>query len=319
MDWMESLRSKLWAFPRGMKRDGGVGPGSVEWTSKFGSVSISVYDFASSDGMNEAGLVVNLLYLVESDYGTDKRTGQKKLSLGAVATYILDNFPTVSEAVAALKADVLCLVAPDLPMGKKSGAHFSLSDAKNNSAILEYLDGKLVIHEGSEFRVMTNSPTYDRQLAIREYWEEIGGATFLPGTHRAADRFGRLNYNLKAVPKVKTAREAVATVFSIIRHISVPLGIADPHKPNQASTLWRTVSDHSARRYYFEPVTSPSIVWVDLQKLDFSVGALVKSLKVEGEDVLLSGEVSGMFQPAKPFKFMKPGPDGKIDLSPDEL
>merc|ERR1712039_1162102 len=188
-----------------------------------------------------------------------------------------------------------------------------------NSAILEYLDGKLVIHEGSEFRVMTNSPTYDRQLAIKEYWEEIGGATFLPGTHRAADRFGRLNYNLKAVPKVKTARQAVATVFSIIRHISVPLGISDPKAPNLASTLWRTVSDHTARRYYFESVTNPSVFWVDLQKMDFSVGAAVKNLKVEGEDVLLSGEISGMFQPAKPFKFMKPGQDGKIDLSTDEL
>merc|ERR1711920_55196 len=140
------------------------------------------------------------------------------------------------------------MMAPDLPSGKKSGAHLSLSDAENNSAILEYIDGKLVIHEGSEFRVMTNSPSYDRQLAIKEYWEVVGGLAFLPGTHRAADRFSRLTYNLKAVPKVNTSRLAVATVFSIIRHISVPLGIKDPHKPNLASTLWRTVADHSARK-----------------------------------------------------------------------
>lgn len=319
MDWLEPLGSKLWVFPRGMKRDGGVGPGSVEWSSKYGSVVTSAYDFASTDGMNEAGLVVNLLYLVESEYGTDKRMGQKKISVGAWLTYILDNFPTVSEAVASLKEDSLCVVAPDLPMGKSSGAHWSLSDAKNNSAVLEYIDGKLVIHEGSEFRVLTNSPTYDRQLAIKEYWEEVGGVKFLPGTHSAADRFSRLNYNLKAVPKVKKSRQAVATVFSIIRHISVPLGIKDPEKPNLASTLWRTVADHSARRYFFEPVTCPSIFWVDLQKVDFSKGAPVKNLLVEGEDVLLSGEVSGKFQPAKPFRFMKPGPDGKIDLSSDEL
>lgn len=319
MDWMESMRSKMWVFPRGVKRDGGVGSGSVEWTSKYGSVVTSVYDFGSADGMNEAGLVVNLLYLVESDYGVDKRSGQKKLSVGAWVTYVLDLFPTVAEAVAALKADSLCIVAPDLPMGKKSGAHLSLSDAHNNSAILEYIGGKLVIHEGSEYRVMTNSPPYDRQLAIKEYWEEIGGATFLPGTHRAADRFGRLNYNLKAVPKVNTSQLAVATVFSIIRHISVPLGIADPDKPNLASTLWRTVADHTARMYFFEPVTSPSIFWVNLKKLDLSEGSAVKMVVVEGVDVLLSGEVSDKFQPAKPFRFMRPGADGKIDLSKEEL
>lgn len=319
MDWMESMGSKLWVFPRGMRRDGGVGAGSVDWTSKYGSVVTSVYDFGSADGMNEAGLVGNLLYLVESDYGADKRSGQKKLSVGAWLTYVLDNFPIVSEAVAALKSDSICMVAPDLPMGKKSGAHLSLSDASNNSAIFEYIDGKLVVHEGSEFRVMTNSPSYDRQLAIKEYWEEIGGATFLPGTHRAADRFSRLNYNLKAVPKVNASHVAVATVFSIIRHISVPLGIVDPQKPNLASTLWRTVADHSARRYYFEPVTSPSVFWVDLRKLDLSEGAAVKNLAVEGLGVLHSGEVSDKFELARPFRFMRPGPDGKIDLSKDEL
>jgi len=306
MDWMEEMGSKFWVFPRGMKRDGGVGPGSVEWTSKYGSVVTSIYDFASSDGMNEAGLVANMLYLVESDYGADKRAGQKKLSAGGWLTYVLDNFPTVSEAVAALKADSIYVVAPDLPSGAKSGIHLSLSDAKNNSAILEYVDGKLVIHEGSQYRVMTNSPTFDRQLAIMEYWEEIGGVAFLPGTHRSADRFSRLHYNLNAVPKVNTSRKAIATVLSIIRHISVPLGIADPQKPNQASTLWRSLADHSSLVYYFEAVSSPSSAfWVDLHKLNMSEGAPVKKLNVEGWDIELSGEVSGSFEPAAPFKFIR--------------
>merc|ERR1711972_807981 len=216
----------------------------------------------------------------------------QRLSIGAWLTYVLDNFPTVSEAVAALQADSICMVAPDLPNGMKSGAHISLSDAKNNSAILEYIDGKLVIHESSEFRVMTNSPPYGQQLAIKDYWEEVGGATFLPGTHRAADRFSRLNYNLKAVPKVNTSRKARATVLSIIRHISVPLGIADPLRPNQASTLWRTLADHSALTYHFEPVTSPFSFWVNLRKLDFSE----------------------KLEPAVPFKFMRAGPDGRLEM-----
>jgi choloylglycine hydrolase len=38
---------------------------------------------------------------------------------------------------------------------------------------------------------MTNSPTYDQQLALNRYWEQIGGTTMLPGTNRAADRFVR--------------------------------------------------------------------------------------------------------------------------------
>ena len=59
----------LWLFPRGMKRDGGVGKDPVQWTSKYGSVITGFYDTVSADGMNETGLVCNLLYQVEADYG----------------------------------------------------------------------------------------------------------------------------------------------------------------------------------------------------------------------------------------------------------
>ena len=202
MDWTEATKAKIWAFPKNMKRDGGVGPGSLEWTSKWNSVVTSMYDMASVDGINEKGLVANLLYLVESDYGNEHRDGQKKLSVGGWLQYVLDSFATVPEAVAALQSDAVNIIAPDLPSGDAASAHLALSDASNGSAILEYISGRLVIHNGSQYKVMTNSPPYDQQLALTAYWEGVGGNTFLPGTHRAADRFARLSFNLHAVPKV---------------------------------------------------------------------------------------------------------------------
>ena len=65
MDWVEDMHTNLWVFPRGMKRDGGLGKGSIEWTSKYGSVVASIYEGGTADGMNEKGLVVNELALVE--------------------------------------------------------------------------------------------------------------------------------------------------------------------------------------------------------------------------------------------------------------
>ena len=38
MDWKTDLGSNLWAFPRGMQRDGAAGPTAIRWTSKYGSV-----------------------------------------------------------------------------------------------------------------------------------------------------------------------------------------------------------------------------------------------------------------------------------------
>ena len=102
MDWAEDPATDLWSFPKGLKRDGGAGPGSVEWTSKHGSVISSFYNIATVDGMNDAGLVANALYLVESDYGDAKASGKPLISVGAWPQYALDNFSTVAEAVDAL-------------------------------------------------------------------------------------------------------------------------------------------------------------------------------------------------------------------------
>ncbi len=149
---------------------------------------------------------------------------------------------------------------------------------------------------------MTNSPPFDEQLAITTYWKEVDGLQMLPGTHRASDRFARVSWNLNATPKVSDPRLAVATVFSVIRSISVPIGITDPEKPNIATTLWRTVADIKARRYYFESAFSPAIFWVDLAELDLSPGSSRPKLSLS-EKPILAGEVSDKFVPAEPFKF----------------
>ncbi len=59
MDWGEDMVSNMWSFPRGMARDGASGTDTISWTSKYGSLAISVYELAVADGMNEAGLAMN--------------------------------------------------------------------------------------------------------------------------------------------------------------------------------------------------------------------------------------------------------------------
>ena len=303
MDWAEDPGSDLWAFPRGMPRDGGFGPGSAKWTSKYGSVITSFYNIGTADGINEAGLVANALYLVETDYGDAKASKKPRLSIGAWAQYALDNYATVAEAVQALQKEPFIIVAPDFPNGKTAGAHLALSDGSGDNAIFEYIGGKLVIHHDPKYTVMTNSPSFDQQLAINTYWKNIGGLKFLPGTISSPDRFVRMSWSLNAAPKEKDERLATATTFSLIRAISVPLGLADPDKPNIAATIWRTVADTKAKRYYFESAYSPSIFWVDLDKLKLSPGSKPSKLDLSGRPIL-SGEVSDKFVPTEPFKFL---------------
>ncbi|MFG1473812.1 linear amide C-N hydrolase [Xanthobacter agilis] len=313
MDWSEDMRSNLWAFPAGITRNGAAGANTPKWVAKYGSVIASGYDVGTADGMNEKGLVANLLYLAESQYATPN--GRPALSISLWAQYVLDNFATVTEAVEALAKEPFVVVTSVLPNGRAAQLHLAISDPSGDSAIFEYLDGKLVIHHGRQYQVMTNSPSYDQQLALDSYWEEIGGTVFLPGTFRAADRFARASFLIKAlptkaepaiitaVPDHSYANQAVGSVASVMRAVSVPLGFIEPGSPNIASTLWRTVSDQKNRVYFFDSATSPNTFWVPLDDLDLKPGAPVKKLPLTGGK-LYSGNAARAFELAQPFTFL---------------
>lgn len=308
MDWYEDIQSNLWLFPRGMKRNGAAGKNSksAQWTSKYGSVITAGFDGATADGLNEKGLMVNLLYLGEADFGKRDKT-RPGVSWSIYTQYLLDNYATVAEAVEAAKDDHLQIVASPLPgsSAKPPTLHFSLSDATGDSAIFEHLEGKLVIHHDKKYKVMTNSPTYDQQIALNVYWESVGGEAMLPGTRRAADRYVRSSYYESQLPDPKNDRQAMANVMSVMRNASVPFGATDPNKPNIAPTIWRTAADNIRKIYYFESTLSPNFIWVQLDRLNFKSGSPVQKLKLVG-NYDLAGDVSDQFKTAKPFKFLGP-------------
>lgn len=304
MDWKDDIPANLWVFPRGMERNGEVGTTSVKWKSKYGSLITSSWDIVASDGMNEMGLVGNLLWLVESKYPEfekDKNTAGISISLWL--QYVLDNFSTVDEAVTALSKEEFVIVSSNIPgTDKFATVHLSISDRTGDSAIFEYIDGKLVIHHDKAYATMTNSPTFEEQLAINSYWKGIPGTIMLPGTNRAADRFVRASYYIDAIPKTDNIRVAIPSVFSVIRNCSVPLGISSVTEPNISSTRWRTVADQKNLVYYFDNVLNPNVVWVEFNKIDFSEKAKVKKLNLDNNENF-AGESSMSFKSAQPFKF----------------
>lgn len=303
LDWAEDMRSNLWVFPRGMKRDGNAGANSVAWTSKYGSVITSGYDVGTADGINEKGLTANALYLAESDYG-QPQSGKKNISIACWVQYVLDNFSSTEEVVSALSKDELVVICPTLPNGVPASLHLAVTDVDGDSAVFEYVKGNLVVHHGRDYRVMTNSPTFDQQLALDAYWRKIGGEVFLPGTTKAADRFARASYYIDSCKKTGDNSLALAEVFGMIRAVSVPLGIAaPPGEPNIAPTRWRVVADQKKRVYYFDSASQPSVFWVNLDNLDLSAGAPVRKLDLQIGKTL-AGEVSAQFEKAEPFVYL---------------
>ena len=184
MDWVEDMSSNLWVFPRGMQRDGAAGPNSVKWTAKYGSATVAGYDKASTDGMNEKGLVANLLYLADSDFG--KPGNKPTLSVTSWAQYVLDNFATVAEAVDALGKELdsrwwrrSCRTAIPPSFTCRSRIPRATRPCSSTSA------ASSSIHHGKQYQVMTNEPPMDQQAALNGLLEDDRRSDIPPGYHQA--------------------------------------------------------------------------------------------------------------------------------------
>jgi penicillin V acylase-like amidase (Ntn superfamily) len=306
MDWKVDVGTNLWIFPRGMQRNGKAGPHSLEWTSKYGSVIATGYDVSTTDGMNEKGMVANLLWLVESRY-PEHNSSKPGLAISLWAQYILDNFTTVQEAVDALQSEPFHLVTDKVPgENRLATLHLSMSDSTGDSAIVEYIEGKQIIHHDRKYQVMTNSPAFDKQLALDEYWKSIGGTVMLPGTNRAADRFARASFYINAIPEDENPDITLASVFSVIRNVSVPYGISTPDEPNISSTRWRVVADQKRLIYFFESALTSNTFWINLRNVDFSAetGKVMKLDLGKNQSQIHSGNAVSDFKETKPFNFL---------------
>lgn len=300
MDWEDNLDTHIWIFPRGIKRSGCAGANSVNWTSQYGSVVTSGYDIATTDGMNEVGLVANLFWLDESEFPriSDKIPG---LSVTIWVQYILDNFATVQEAVEAFKDNKIQVSTNVFPgTSLPVNIHISVSDALGDNAIFEYVNKKLIIHHNPSYTVLANSPIYEEQLAINKYWK-FKKEGMLPGTSSSSDRFVRAAHYIDLIPKNVDQDIAIAGVVSLIRYLSVPYRVNTP-QTSFSSTQWRSVADQKNKVYYFESVLWPGMIWLRFEDINFSESEDIKKIDLALGKVY-AGNVTNSGVKSEPFVF----------------
>jgi penicillin V acylase-like amidase (Ntn superfamily) len=301
MDWPESTDPILTVFPRGMSRDGGragaavaVAQNPAKWTSKYGSLVTTIYGIGTADGFNERGLGAHMLYLAATDFGL-RDASKPGVQAGLWAQYALDNAATVNEALAILDKIQVVMVSA---RGHDANVHLALEDASGDSAIIEYIGGKPVVHHGRQFTIMTNDPAYDEQLALLKKldFSHPSSDMPLPGNVNPRDRFARADYYLSMLPAPKDEREAIAGMFAIARNVSVPFG-APYRNFGIYNTEYRTVMNLTDKRYYFELTTAPNVIWADLLEMKLEPGSAVMVLNPD--DIALSGDVTDKFKAAK--------------------
>ncbi|MBL1199052.1 MAG: linear amide C-N hydrolase [Nostoc sp. GBBB01] len=215
MDWSDAnMATSLWASPEGSHRTG-AGENDegnpFTWTSKYKSLVVCNYGKATTDGINEEGLVANLLFLPQACYKHNDYENKPRLPISGLAQYVLDRYATVKDAVEGLEKEPFFIVTSELAVAKlDTGSkefnvylkpiviHLSLSDAKGESAVLQYVEGekdeldrkddlspnyKLVVYyvpkkdeteDKQTISVLTNN-LYDKQLELLKSFQTENG------------------------------------------------------------------------------------------------------------------------------------------------
>lgn len=305
LDWRTPIPTNIYVYPRGMAKQGNVAANSVRWTSRYGAVYAVSYDGGITEGMNEKGLCINSLFCKGAIYNDGDTQGRPPMSLAVFVGWLLDMNATTDEVVEVLQRRNFSISGATFDGGTASALHFGVTDAKGNSAIIEFENGNLNIYRGKDMGmcVLTNTPPYPQMKAINEYWEAIGGKNMLPGTVTSADRFVRGSFFDHNVVHTNDVFEGLAIARSIMANLSVPYHYTVESEPNVSSTQWRSYSNLRDLLYGFEMVTNQGYYYIDLRKCNLAKGAPVMRLDTESLRQF-AGDATSRLVPHAPFKPM---------------
>jgi penicillin V acylase-like amidase (Ntn superfamily) len=249
---------------------------SLKWTSRHGSVTFNQYGRDQpTGGMNEAGLVVALMWVDGTGYPAPDARPAVGGGTGWIQ-YQLDNARTVADVIAS---DSHVRIP-------RSGSplHYLVADRSGQVATIEFRDGKMVVHTGGTLVVPA--------LANDFYAESVAEYKRLEGTGQLApDRIGVQSRFARAASRAVSYRpgaDPVQYVFDTLHEVAQGK-LADSPAPPAHVTQWSIAYDIDSLRIHFRTRAHPAIKTVALASLDFSCVAPVVGIDVQqaaGGDVL---------------------------------
>jgi choloylglycine hydrolase len=290
------------------------GKEGLSWKTSYGYVGIASFgmEFGLSDGMNEKGLAVGLLWFESDMKWQDVAPGEMKQALaqGMVGDWILGNFATVEDVKREIR-NVKVFNYTDPKTKISPTIHFIVYDAKGGCIVIEYEDGKCNIYD-NPLGIMTNAPRFPWQLTnLRQYVGmtsekpepyQMSGLTFpatghgsgmfgLPGDLTPPSRFVRLAILTRFSDMQPDAERTLNLAQHIINTFDIPFGLVTDTMPDKMtilkeSTQWVTFRDLTKRIVYFKTYDNQNLRKIDLNKLDFSEGK-VKRIPMFGASEII--------------------------------
>ncbi|MBT8493333.1 MAG: linear amide C-N hydrolase [Deltaproteobacteria bacterium] len=259
---------------RGVRKTALVAQGKpASWTSKYGSLTFNQYgrEFPNG-GMNEKGLVVEIMWLDSSIYPrADQRPTINELQW---IQYQLDRYATVEEVIKSARA---LRVAP-----VTAKVHYMACDRSGSCAALEYVGGKMLVTTGSKLpaRVLTND-TYAQGASFLRRHKGFGGKRSLPTTGPGSkQRF------VIAAASAKNGARTVSGAFAVLDRVS-----------QGEYSKWNIVYEPRRGRVHFRTRSRRARKSVSLRRFDFRCTSDTRFFDLASRS---KGQVDGLFRPWTP-------------------
>jgi choloylglycine hydrolase len=219
---------------------------------------------------------------------------EESRSLGPweLVTWMLTNFATVDEVRAALPGIRVGNATPE-GWNFVPPVHYIVHDAGGNSLVIEYIAGKLNLHD-DPIGVITNSPDFEWHIKNLSNYVNLSplnvqpldvdglkvaqfgqgsGLLGIPGDFTPPSRFVRATVFSRSALPGENGEAAVEQAFHILDSFDIPLGDvrgSDSEQSSMEYTQWTTASDTRNGKFYFHTHDNRRIRRVDLMKTDLN-------------------------------------------------
>lgn len=263
----------------------------MQWISKYGSVTFTQAGRElPMGGINETGLAIELMWLDDTTYPLpDSRSTVNELQW---IQYQLDTACSIEEV---LSSDNILRIDEN----SKSLIHFFIVDNTGHRAIIEFIEGKMIVHARSEMQapVLTNNSYQESVESLREH-QGFGGKKVPLEGFASLDRFVRIAILLQEV-SLSADDANLASAFRILSSIAnfdeaLEEEATFENMEQLMRAKWNIVYDISNKEIHFLTGSHKKIRTIRLNAFDFEGVTDVQVLDIRAK---LVGDVSHNFIP----------------------
>ncbi len=237
------------------------------WISVYGSITFNQIGIdAPMGGMNEKGLVIAQMALPDSEYPAASQ--ENIVNQLEWIQYQLDNSETLEDVLQ--NNSNIHIVPISTPV------HYMICDADGNMGVLEFLEGRPVMHKNSEFTipVCSNLKYEDTKSAVKLY-KGFGGSKDIPiEWHDINDIIAIATSMINDSFCIKKINP-VSYAFQILRSVGSP-----------ERTQWQVIYDIGNKKIYYRSKTDDHIKEIDMKEMDFCCNSLIRVKTVNMESRL---------------------------------